>query len=496
MRFQKFVAAACGVVSALSVAAGARAQAVDSSQLPTLSLEQAVALALRNNPEYLQVVDTRGPAAARVRSAYAAFVPNANATLSGGYLAAGNINVSGVTGLTTGSDQIQSSYGLGLSYNLGVATFVNPSLTSANLRATDSDIASAAAILRSNVADAYLLVLVDEANAALQDSLIVSNQIQVDLAKARQAAGAGTPLDLAKAQVGLGNQRIAAIRGNNQTQVDRLALFQLIGVPQPAGVRLTTRIPVTEPTFTLDSVLALARASNPALIALRARAVAAGKGVTSAKGTFIPTLSVFAGWGGYANQFTNNNFPVNAATQQYNSAVSQCNTEDSVRAGVGLASLNCAAILPPDTNAIIKTNKAVTSWNFTKSPFQASATFTLPILDGLQRVQQVEDAQATRNDAQYRVRSQELRLTADVTSAYLTLIAALQAVTLSRETMDQALLALKLAQERYRVGSATAVELSDQRDQYQRAVDGLLTSTFDYHRAFAALERAVGRPLR
>jgi outer membrane protein TolC len=62
--------------------------------------------------------------------------------------------------------------------------------------------------------------------------------------------------------------------------------------------------------------------------------------------------------------------------------------------------------------------------------------------------------------------------------------------------MQQAQLALKLAQEKYRVGSATAVDLSTQRDDYQRAVQQLLASIFDFHRAFAALERAVGRPLR
>jgi outer membrane protein TolC len=497
MRVSKFVAALGCVLGSALFAGSARAQvAADTSSGPTLTLEQAVQLALRNNPEYQQIVDQRSPAAARVRAAYGAFVPGANVSLSGGYLQQGNINVSGVPGLTTGSDQVQSSYQLGLTYRLTVGTFVAPSQSSASLRATDFDISSAAALLRSDVANSYLLVLVDEANSALQDSLILSNQIQVDLARAKLSAGSGTVLDLSKAQVGLGNQRIAAIRAKNQVQVDRLSLFQLIGSPQPQDVRLTTRIPVTPPTFSLDSVLGLARASNPALQALESRAVAADKGVTTAKGTFLPTLNAFAGWGGYANQYTNSNYPVSSATAQYNAGLSQCATTDSIRLGAGMPGLNCGALyVPPDTAAILKRNNAV-PWNFTKSPFQASVTLSLPILDGLSRLSQVEDAKALSNDARYRVRSQELRLTADVTSAYLTLVAATEAVQLSRDNQAQALLALNLAQEKYRVGSATAVELSDQRDQYQRAVSQLLTSTFDYHRAFAALERAVGRPLR
>jgi outer membrane protein len=497
MRVQKFVAAASFAVGTALFAAPAGAQMATDTTGPALTLEQAVALALKNNPEYLQVVDQRSPASARVKAAYSAFVPNAGVSLSGGYLQQGNINVSGVPGLTTGSDQIQSGYGLNLSYQLNVTTFTNPSRTGSNLKATDADIASAAATLRSNVADSYLLVLVDQANAALQDSLIVSNQIQVDLAQAKLNVGSGTQLDLSKAKVGLGNQKIASIRANNQTQVDRLAMFQLIGVPQPPGVRLTTRIPVTKPTFSLDSVLTLARQSNPALGALEARYAAAQTGVTQAYGTFIPTLNAQAGWGGYANQYTNSNFPVSSATSEYYAGLSSCATQDSVRAGVGMSTLNCNALYtPPDTAAILKQNNAVRSWSFQKSPFQASVTLSLPILDGYQRISGVEDAKAQANDAHYRIRSQELRLTADVTSAYLTLEAAIQAYDLSVENEDQALLALKLAQEKYRVGSATAVELSTQRDQYQQAVEQRLTSIFDYHRAFAALERAVGRPLR
>ena len=135
-------------------------------------------------------------------------------------------------------------------------------------------------------------------------------------------------------------------------------------------------------------------------------------------------------------------------------------------------------------------------WTFTTAPFQAGVTLTLQVLDGLSRATNLEVAQAQRNDARYRVKGQQLLIDQGVTSAYLTLEAAFEAERLARENMAQASLALRLAQEKYRVGSATAVDLSTQRDDYQRAVQQQLAAIFDYHRAFAALERAVGRPLR
>ncbi|HUO52343.1 MAG TPA: TolC family protein [Gemmatimonadaceae bacterium] len=497
MRFHTLVAAALCAVGAGS-ARPALAQAADTTGAPSLTLEQAVGLALKNNPDYLQVVAQIAPANARVRSAYGAFVPNAGVSLSGGYLGQGGITVSGVPGLVTGSDQVQSSYGIGLNYSLSAATFINPSLQTASMHAAESDVQAAAATLRSNVADAYLLVLVDEANAALQDSLIASNQVQVDLARAKMAAGSGTQLDVSKALVDLGNQRIAAIRAHNQVQVDKLSLFQIIGVPEPVNVRLVSRPGVAAPAFSLDSVLALARNSNPALAALQSRAKAADKGVSSAKGNYLPTLSAFAQWGGYANEYTNSNYPVSIATSQFNSAVSACRSTDSIRAGAGLGgSSQCAALYGSsvDTAAIKSANNAV-PWHFTSAPFQAGVTLSLTILDGLSRWTTLETAQAQRSDAYYQVHAQELRITQEVTSAYLTLAAAFQAEGLARDNMAQAQLALRLAQEKYRVGSATAVDLSTQRDDYQRAVQQLLASIFDYHRAFAALERAVGRPLR
>ena len=498
MRFTKLVAATLCALGA-GYLLPASAQTVDSTGRPTLTLEQAQALALKNNPDYEQVVAQLSPASARVHSAYGAFIPTGGVSLSGGYLGQGGITVSGVPGITTGSDQIQSSYGIGLNYSLSAATFINPSLQTASLHAAESDVDAAAATLKSNVADAYLLVLIDEANAALQDSLITSNQVQVDLARAKMSAGSGTQLDVSKALVGLGTQKIAAIRANNQIQVDRLSLFQLLGVPQPANVVLTSRPGVKAPGFSLDSVLKLARASNPALASLVSRERAADKGVSVAEGNFFPSLSAFAQWGGYANEYTNSNYPVSVATSQYNSQVSACKSADSIRTGAGLgASNNCAALYaagPPNADSIKKQNNAV-PWTFTTAPFQAGVTLSLTVLDGLSRVTTLETAKANRNDAMFQVRAQELRITEEVTSAYLTLQAALEAEQLARENMQQASLALRLAQEKYRVGSATAVDLSTQRDDYQRAVQQLLASVFDFHRAFAALERAVGRPLR
>jgi outer membrane protein TolC len=46
------------------------------------------------------------------------------------------------------------------------------------------------------------------------------------------------------------------------------------------------------------------------------------------------------------------------------------------------------------------------------------------------------------------------------------------------------------------LGAGTALELSDAQTAVQRAEGDYITAVYDYHKAIAALEGAVGRSLR
>jgi len=101
-----------------------------------------------------------------------------------------------------------------------------------------------------------------------------------------------------------------------------------------------------------------------------------------------------------------------------------------------------------------------------------------------------------RRNAENDVRAQELRVTADVTAAYLSLSTAQQTVVLQEQNVRTARTALSLAQERYRVGAISIVDLVQARGDYERAETDRITAVYDVQRAFAALENAVGRPIR
>ena len=55
---------------------------------------------------------------------------------------------------------------------------------------------------------------------------------------------------------------------------------------------------------------------------------------------------------------------------------------------------------------------------------------------------------------------------------------------------------LQFAEERYKVGASTFLDVVTSRGSYEQALIDRVNAVYDYHKAFAALENAVGRPLR
>ena len=480
------------------VAQVAQAQAAASAPAATLTLDEAISIARRNNPAYLQTVANRRSADASVRSAYGALLPSVDANLAGRYQQGGQQVFNGLA-FSSSSDAVQSQYGLNLNYTINSATIFNPKLASANRDAAIADVTGAAEVLRANVTSEYIAVLQAQARASLQDSLQQTTAGQLELAKAKQAVGAGTVLDVRRAEVADGQAQVNSLTAHNAANVEMLRLFQQLGVAQPDNVVLTTHFDVGPITVTLDSVMTLAKGRNPVLLAYRSRESAAVMGVRSVAGQYAPTLQLSTGWGGNSYQYTNNQFVLDRLTSGYMSSRSSCFTQDSIRTAVGMGSLGCSSIFTgltaADSSAALAANNQF-PFKFTRAPLAFTAFLSIPIFDNLNREQRLEQAQVTRDNATYNVRAAELKLVADVTQAYLNLQTALRTVQLQEVNASKAREELSYAEERYKVGAATFLDVTTSRGTFEQAQIDRLNAIYDYHKAFAALEGAVGRPLR
>lgn len=472
------------------------AQTVRAQAPATLTVDEAIALARRNNPLFNQTVNARRSADLNVRSAYASLLPSVSTNLSGRYQQTGQQFFQGIA-LANNSDVLQSSYGLGVNYTINSAVLFAPKLYAAQREAAEADVTGAAELLRSVVTQRYIQVLQAQARATLQDSLLQTTQGQLELARARHSVGAGTILDVRRAEVAFGTAEINALQAHNNAKVEMLRFYEQLGVPQPDSVVLTTSFPIVPITFRLDSLQDLARRQNPGLLAVRSREKASGATVRARQGQYAPTLQLQTGWGGNSYQYTNPEFLVKRTQAQTNDAISGCLSQDSVRTRVGLSGLPCSAItFTPEDAAKIRADNQQFPFRFTRSPFAFSAFISMPIFDNLNREQNLQEAMIQRDNARFNVRATELRLTADVAQAYLNLLTALKTTQMQDVNAARAREELSFAEERYRVGAATFLDVTTSRGTFEQAQIDRLNAIYDYHRAFAALENAVGRPLR
>jgi outer membrane protein len=302
------------------------------------------------------------------------------------------------------------------------------------------------------------------------------------------------------AQVARGQAEVALLRAQTQVSVEKLRLFEQMGVTPPvdvATVQLTDTFPVQQPTWQLTDLLTMAEQQNPALKALRARERAAAWGVRAATSTYGPTVSVSAGWSGFTQQFTdvdpiieNQKF---AFGQEYNA----CQDNNQIRISAGLSPNDCSTFVWGSANeAALRARNSVFPFDFTRQPFQARLTVTLPIFTNFNRTVNVSQARAQHGNLEESVRARGLAVQTEVSQAYLGLQTAYRTIALQDTNRAAAREQLQLATQRYRVGSGTFFELLDAQVAALRAESDYVNATYDYHKALAALEAAVGRSLR
>ncbi|MEO8225804.1 MAG: TolC family protein [Gemmatimonadota bacterium] len=497
------------VLLALSAGGPAAAAAQDTTTVAptaTLTLAEALATARTNSPTYRQTLNDAGPARWGVRSAYGDLLPSASVSGGLGYTGSGQSSFGGTTFSQT-SPSYNSNYGVNLQWNITGRTLSAPGQAKALERATTADINAAGTNLKQQVTTQYLQSLQATAQVEVARQQVLRNIDFLKLAQARYQVGQATLLDVRQAEVTKGTSDVALLRAIQTDNEAKLELIRRMGVVAPIAIdqlKLTDSFPVTAPEFNLDQLLAAAAEQNPELLAFRARDAAAGANVSAARSEFLPSLSMSAGWNGFTQQFTNSGLLVNQALTGAQGQYANCLDNNTIRSSAGLAPRDCLATtgltdpntLDPQVQQQIISSNSVFPFNFSRQPFSARLSLSLPIFTGFSRSLRVAQARAQLQDADESVRARALQLRTDVQGRYLALGSAYKTIAVQQANREAAREQLRLAQDRYRLGSGTALELSDAQNAIQRAEGDYVNAIYGYHIAIAALEAAVGRPLR
>jgi outer membrane protein TolC len=457
-----------------------------------------------------QTRNDQAPAGWGVRNAYASFLPNVSLTGGVFYSGAGTQNF-----LTTSFEQLSSTvgsrYAINLTLSLSGRSFLQPGLAGAQLRAVDASITGAEINLESSVRQQYLAVLQAEAQVGLSDVQVTRNEQFLRLAQGRYEVGLNTILDVRQAEVSLGEAQITRLRDRQAEVVEKLRLFQQMGVPapqDPAPVTPSDTFPIGEPQWQLNALLSDALDLNPDLIARRAQHSADLANERAVKSQWLPSLSFSAGWSGFTQQFTDPDPFIQNSIQgaQDNAAdnMRSCEFQNDIIAGLAtptVSLLDCSSYVFSDADAAalrqgVREANSVFPFSFTRSPFSASLGISLPIFTQFSRPLRNSQASAQEADAREAVRARELDVRTLVSQAYYGLLAAYEAIDIQEQNQAAAREGLTLATERYRIGSGTVFDLLDAQVTTETAERDYINAVYAYHQAIAMLEAAVGRPLR
>jgi outer membrane protein len=488
-----------GLAMAWLLSAPPMAEAQQPAGSPGLSLREAAALARENNPGYLQQQNEIGVARSSLRSARGALLPSARAQNVVGYTASGERRVETV-GLGSLPEVYFSEYTVGLGYSVSGASLLQPSVERSRLNATQRRVVGAGAQLESQVADGYLRVLQAREQITQSERELARAREHVRLAEARLEVGAGTPLDVRRAEVQQGRAEISLVQARNSAATAVLMLSQLIGVQLEPDVELTSEFVIFEPQWEAEPLVAMALQNNPMLLAARAGSSAASTAVSAARSSYLPTVSANVGWRGSVNEFGSIEPILAEELVDMERSYASCLDQNEIRSRVGMGPRACANPADPAVAAelrnFLESRNTGFPFSYNRQPLSASVTVSLPLFTGFSRQLEVDRARAAAADAGYQVRAEELRLQQEVGTAVRNLETAYQTALLQEQVRENAAEELRLAQERFRFGAANSVEVTDAQTNLSQSEKELIDAIYDFHRSLAALEALVGRPLR
>ena len=483
----------------LLLVVGAPAPAASQGDTLRLSLEEAVRLAREKNPAFLAAYNDRSSADWEVREAVGSLFPSATLRGSLSWQGPGEQRFGSLTLAQDLPAYYLSSYNVGISYQLSGSTLFAPAAAHARREAVVARIGAAQVELAAAVTRAYLEVLRQAEGETLAGLQLDRARINLRLAQAQQEVGVATPLDVRQAEVQVGRSEVGLLQAGNALSTARLRFLQQIGTEGDRPLALTTTFELEEPEWDRDDLLETALERNPTLRARAADLDASRVQVRQARSAYLPSLVAQAGIGGFTRQASSTGMLVAQAQAQLASQGQQCTLLNQVytRLVEPLPTNDCAAfVFTDETRDRIITENSAFPFDFSRQPASASLTISLPVFQGLQRERQLEAAQVQRTDAELQIREQRIALTADLTIALRTVVTAYRSAALEARNREVADEQLRLARERYRLGSISFVDLVDAETVKAEADQAYLNAVYTYHEAVTQLQTVVGTELR
>ena len=284
------------------------------------------------------------------------------------------------------------------------------------------------------VGNAYLVCIADMSRITAEEAEKANAKVSLDQATASHDAGISPRLDVLRAQVDYQNADQQLIQARATLDKDKLALARAIGLPLDQQFRLVDSVPF-------------------------ANAVA-----TTPEQAFSDALKNRKDLAGLAER-------VKGAESQKKAAVAE---------------------QYPTVNFSGDFGDLGTTIGHSHSTYSATGEVSAPILQIAKTRGDKEVADAALEQQRARYSDQVQQVNADVRDALLDIEAAAKLVEAARSNVDLANEELTEAQQRFRVGVADNLAVSDAQAQTQQANDQYISALYQHNVAKLSLARAVG----
>lgn len=414
-----------------------------AAETQTLSMEQAVEIALKQQPTLRQSRAQFEATLGRIEQVEVTRRPTLSLSASASIGAGGN----------SLDDLTYPGGGIGASASaaLKITDFgqTGAQLRAARLSSEASRVAVQTTIndVRSQVEVTYLEAIARARLVVVAEATVKSEEAHVDQAKRFVAAQAKDPIEVVQAQSREANARAALAQAQSNAAIALANLRAAIGWVDPAAtLAISTEWPEppSEAPPALTDLVTTARRFRPELVQLDKQVAASEASIDAARAERRPTLSA-TGRADFSPNYAFRDPGIPGFNRYSNS----------------------------------------TSWSL-------GLSLTWPALDGGRSAADVRVARANRESALAQRDALLLAMTSQLDSARAQIEANRAATQASTEAVESARAQLELAEARYAQGLGSQIELADAQTAVTTAQGNLIQSQFQLGQAWTTLRRSLG----
>ena len=424
-----------GTLLTLLLAGTALAAAPAAPVTMDLTLDQAVQLALTNNPSGKIAVFDFEAAKGALTAARSYRWPTISATHRDSRTLSAP---SKVEPNPTATDNYSNS--VSLSWILWSGNKIESQISQAKLSLDSSQwgIAAARQLLKYNATDAYFKFMAARDAVKLAQESVARLERYLQDVKLQFDVGVVAKVDVLRSEVELAKAKQTLIEAQNLYDITMANLNNVMGLPLTTELKVKGDLSYAKFEQDLATCVDLALRQRPEIFQYTDDAKSAQEGITVAKAGYLPTVSAT-----YTNGWSNTNFP-------------------------GGANYNWTVYL-------------TTNWTFLDSGLTAG---------------KVKTAVETFHKAQEQLRQTIDSVQLDVRSTYLSLKSAEQSIQTSSAAVGLAEEDYSIKVIRYQAGVGTNLDVLDAQVALTTAKNNFLKAMYEYNNYRSKLDKSMGVPVK